>query len=325
MALNPFIEIIILIIGTILFGTISEKLGLPQVIGQLLSGIIIGPAMLAWVHQTSLIHFISEAGIFVLMMIAGLEVDLKQMHRYAKSSALIAFLGFIFPMIVFPIVLHFFGFDFKHSLFSGIVFAATSISITLALLSERNQIGSKFGAIILSAAIFDDVIVLGTLILSAVFLNVGNLGFETVSALVAFLLGIFLRKFSILDKPIATIEHIGNWTLYPVFFGSIGLGVNLHDFQKNIVLILILIILAILTKYFGAGLGAKIKHFNNATTNAIGVSMVARGEMALIVSQIGLSGGIINSDAFSIFIVVIIITTLLSALMLKPAFNKLDI
>lgn len=74
------------------------------------------------------------------MLNSGLESDLKEMKRYIKASSLIAVMGVLLPLITFPIAFLFLGYNIQTSIFAGVVFSATSISITLAVLSEQKKI-----------------------------------------------------------------------------------------------------------------------------------------------------------------------------------------
>lgn len=166
------INVLLLITVTLFFGKVAVKLGLSEVIGQLLAGIVLGMSFLNVVHSTHLVHVLSEIGIFILMLSSGLASDMKTMKKYVKASSLIAIMGVVIPMIAFPIAFILMGYSVSVSLFSGIVFSATSISITLAVLAEQKKLTSAVGAIILSAAIIDDVISLLAVTLFSVFILV---------------------------------------------------------------------------------------------------------------------------------------------------------
>ncbi len=134
------INVLLLITVTLFFGKVAVKLGLSEVIGQLLAGIVLGMSFLNVVHSTHLVHVLSEIGIFILMLSSGLASDMKTMKKYVKASSLIAIMGVVIPMIAFPIAFILMGYSVSVSLFSGIVFSATSISITLAVLAEQKKI-----------------------------------------------------------------------------------------------------------------------------------------------------------------------------------------
>lgn len=216
------INVLLLITVTLFFGKVAVKLGLSEVIGQLLASIVLGMSFLNVVHSTHLVHVLSEIGIFILMLSSGLASDMKTMKKYVKASSLIAIMGVVIPMIAFPIAFILMGYSVSVSLFSGIVFSATSISITLAVLAEQKKLTSAVGAIILSAAIIDDVISLLAVTLFSVFIGNGGFNMSSLLPLIAFVIGIFLRKTLIADQIFENTNRVGQWIFYPMFFGSIA-------------------------------------------------------------------------------------------------------
>lgn len=216
------INVLLLITVTLFFGKVAVKLGLSEVIGQLLASIVLGMSFLNVVHSTHLVHVLSEIGIFIVMLSSGLASDMKTMKKYVKASSLIAIMGVVIPMIAFPIAFILMRYSVSVSLFSGIVFSATSISITLAVLAEQKKLTSAVGAIILSAAIIDDVISLLAVTLFSVFIGNGGFNMSSLLPLIAFVIGIFLRKTLIADQIFENTNRVGQWIFYPMFFGSIA-------------------------------------------------------------------------------------------------------
>jgi len=319
-----YIIIALLIVVTIIFGKIATKLGFSEVVGQLLSGIILGSSVLNIVHPTSLIHLLSEIGIFILMLNSGMESDIKEMRKYIKASTLIAIMGVIVPAVSFPIAFMLLGYTLKVSLFAGVVFSATSISITLAVLAEQKKLATPMGAIILSAAVLDDIIALIAVTLFSVFIGGGALGVGSLLPLIAFAMGILLRKVSFYEQLAQGLNWMGSWLFYPIFFGSIGLGIALQDLNNKLLPIMIFSILAIITKFFGSLIGAKLSGLNKTVAQAIGAGMISRGEMALVITQIGISSHLIGDAASAEFIVAIIISTIVAPILMKPLFSKVD-
>lgn len=118
---------------------------------------------------------------------------------------------------------------------------------------------------------------------------------------------------------IARRSDIASYLIFsPVFFASVGLKVTLGGMSASIwIFSLILLIVAILTKLVGCGLGARICKCTNKEALQIGVGMVSRGEVALIVAQKGYQCGLLDSTLFAPIVVVVIVTTLLTPMMLK--------
>jgi len=140
-------------------------------------------------------------------------------------------------------------------------------------------------------------------------------------------IGAFFAGIAIANTPYKTVladhvEPLGNSIFIPVFFVSVGLNMTLNHFFKNLILILVLVVLAGLTKWFGCGLGARLSGFNNSSSSIIGTGMIARGEMGLITAQIGHQAGLLNNTDYSAMILVIIVVTLISPLLLKQTLNN---
>ena len=152
-------ELFVILLLTKIAAHYSVKLKMPSVIGELLVGIVIGPAMLNWIHPTTFINYFSELGVIVLMFIAGLEGDLKLLIKYWAPALTVATLGVIVPTgTAFLLCHNLFNFSVKASVFMGLVLSATSVSITIQVLKEMHRLNTRAGAIICGAAVADDII-----------------------------------------------------------------------------------------------------------------------------------------------------------------------
>lgn len=145
-------------------GLVCRKLQLPEVIGQILVGIVCGPALLNVLHSSDYISLFSDLGIIILMFLGGVGCDLQLLKKYSKAAIIIACMGVVFPVVVMGGVSLAFGFEPIPAAFIGVVFSATSVSISVAVLKEAGLLDSKEGVSILGAAVADDVI--GVILLS---------------------------------------------------------------------------------------------------------------------------------------------------------------
>ncbi|HFE9204242.1 TPA: cation:proton antiporter, partial [Streptococcus agalactiae] len=109
--MHIIIQITIILLASVLATLISKRIGIPAVVGQLLVGIIIGPAMLGLVHQNQVLHVLSEIGVILLMFLAGLEANFDLLKKYLKPSLLVAITGVIVPMALFYFLTRLFGFQ----------------------------------------------------------------------------------------------------------------------------------------------------------------------------------------------------------------------
>lgn len=162
----------LILISTKVFGLATEKVHLPQVVGALIAGIILGPSGIGILKETDFLLKTSEIGVIMLMFIAGLDTDLNELKETGLMSCVIAFFGVIVPLIFCGGLYYFFFFDsytytnLLKAVFVGIIFSATSVSITVETLSEMGKIKTRVGTTIISAAIIDDII--GIIMLSLI-------------------------------------------------------------------------------------------------------------------------------------------------------------
>lgn len=155
------LDIALILLFTKALGLITRKCNMPQVVGALLGGVVLGPAALGIVDDSELLGHLSEIGVILLMLIAGMETDIKGLFRNGKASVLIAVLGVAVPVAGGIILSHFsnaVGSGWLEKVFVGIVLAATSVSITVATLKEMGQLNTKVSDTLLGAAILDDII-----------------------------------------------------------------------------------------------------------------------------------------------------------------------
>ena len=179
------LDIALILISTKLFGLISRKFQLPQVVGALFAGLILGPAMLNIVHETEFLTQLAEIGVILLMFFAGIETDIVELKNSGKASFFIALLGIIVPLLGGFLVASYFNREgimsfsdnsnvFLQNMFIGTILTATSVSITVETLKEMGKLNSKVGNTILGAAIIDDIlgIIALTIVISSADTNI---------------------------------------------------------------------------------------------------------------------------------------------------------
>lgn len=381
-------DIALILLSTKLFGLLTKKFQLPQVVGALLAGLILGPAMFNILHETNFIQQTAELGVIILMFSAGLETDIQELKKSGKASFIIAVLGVIFPLVAGFVVAAFFnkgdisGLETSvvlQNIFIGIVLTATSVSITVETLKELGKLSTSAGNAILGAALIDDIlgIIALTIVTSLADTSV-NIGWVLIKILLFFvfaaIVGILfymwfdrwskkyerdMRRFIIISFVLclllafcaeeffgvaditgafiaglilsntckkeyitARFETLSYMLLSPIFFASIGIKVEIPEMSVSIVLFgLILLIVAILTKVIGCGIGAKLCHYTNAEALQIGSGMVSRGEVALIVASKGASLGLMSTVFFGPVVIMVVATTILTPIFLKMAFK----
>lgn len=375
----------VILLATLIGGQFSARLKLPAVIGELLAGIIVGPAVLNLVQPTGIIKVFSDIGVIFLMFLAGLDSDLKTLKRLLRPSVLVAGFGMIVPIIIAYFTGILFAFSQVESLFLGLTFSATSVSISVAVLQEMGRLQGKEGMTILGAAVADDLlsiillsIVSGltgvsepssnkgkdlilSLLTQAAFLillvfvsvyvipRLINLSQrltlpvpETLVAMIivvlaswgaekvglsnvigAFFAGLALNRTSAQKTLKKNFTVIGYSSFIPIFFVSIGSNMSIKGILNDFILFFVLVIGSVFSKLVGAGLGAKIAGFSNSSALLVGTGMVSRGEMALVVAQMGLTKHLLAPAAYSTVIGAIIMTTVVSPFLLKWSIAKM--
>ena len=165
MQIELFKDLAIIILFAKLFGLLAKKLRAPQVVGEIVAGLIIGPSLLGLVEQSDFITQMAEIGVLLLMFSAGLETDLKDLIKTGPTALAIACAGVAVPLAGGWLLYScFYGFspvgsdEFYRAVFTGVIMTATSVGITVQTLRELGKLKGKVGTLILSAAIIDDVI-----------------------------------------------------------------------------------------------------------------------------------------------------------------------
>ncbi|OQR13814.1 sodium:proton antiporter [Ligilactobacillus salivarius] len=376
----------LVLLTTAFAGSISRRVGMPAVIGQLLVGIVLGPAMLGWVTSNNFVHIFSEIGVVILMFMAGLESDLDLLKKYLKPATSVALFGVIAPIILVYLLGRIYNFTNEEAIFLGVTFAATSVSISVEVLKELKKLDTKEGTTILGAAVIDDILaVLILSVLVSIFSDVAqaegghtqsNLGVGILIQVIYFIgiylvfrwiapllmkiseklpissseilmslviclgmaffadlvglsavVGSFFAGVAVAQTPYkqeidSSIEPIGYAVFIPMFFVSIGLNMTFKGLLTNWLFIVILLVLALLTKWGGCGLGAKMLGMSRHSGDIIGAGMVSRGEMALIIAQVGYEAHLLSDKFYSSVIIVIILTTIIAPFMLKSAIMR---
>ena len=382
--------IAIILIFTKVFGLLSKVIKLPQVVGALIAGIVLGPVCLNLISldKTPVLSNLSEIGVIVLMFAAGLETDIREMKKCGVASTIIALCGVIVPLVGGAVTAFCFGTadpdlsapSLLQDIFVGVILTATSVSITVETLKELGKLSSKAGNAILGAALIDDVlgIIALTVITSLADPKSGNILIVILKILgffaFALLFGVFFhfvfnkwtqrteekqRRYVIVSFALCLIfayaaeeffgvaditgsfvaglvisstsktkyiahrfDTMSYLLLSPIFFASIGLKVTLTDMTPMIILFaVVLLVVAIMTKVLGCGLGAKLCRYSNKEALQIGVGMISRGEVALIVADKGLNLGLMSNSLFGPIVIMVVITTVITPVLLKFVFK----
>ncbi|WP_195986567.1 cation:proton antiporter [Clostridium sp. D53t1_180928_C8] len=386
MSYKYLLDIALILLSTKLLGLITRKFNLPQVVGALLAGVILGPSVFNILHETDFISMMAELGVIVIMFTAGLESDITQLKNTGKDSLIIASFGVLIPLVGGTIVAYIFNdgslttvSSILQNVFIGAILTATSVSITVEALREIGKLSEKTATAILGAAIIDDI--LGILVLTVITsiadksVNVGIVflkifSFFIFALIVGYLVYILFDKwiskydidkrrfvigafviclvlsfsaeefFGVADitgsfiaglvlsrnretKYIAKrFDIISYMLLSPIFFASIGINMELPKMSLSIIVMtIVLVVVAMITKVLGCGLGAKLCGYSKKEVIQIGVGMMARGEVALVIANKGIKMGIMNSYFLPSVIIMIIICAIGTPILLKKSYS----
>src|SRR6266542_395856 len=319
-------------------GALSVRYGQPAVFGEILVGLLLGPTAIdllrlwpfASAHDSlgNVVKDFSEIGVILLMFVAGLETDLDEMKRVGRVAFWAAAGGVILPMAGGAAAARAFGYGWREAIFIGAVLTATSVSISAQTLMELKQLRSKEGMTILGAAVIDDVMGIIVLSLVVAFSAVGgptggdHLSSEaTLPMLLAGALfnGAKVAEILFVVALMALFFAVSTWFGLKFFDRLLARAKTVPASQGLLALILAV---AVAGKVVGCGAAARLCGFNRQESLRVGVGMISRGEVGLIVAGVGLASGVIDKEIFSIMVIMVLVTTMITPLLLRLVFPR---
>ncbi len=390
--IHVIISLTLLLFTAKIFAELFHRIKLPIVLGELLAGIIIGPYALGGlplfngeplVILDETIKHIGELAAIVILFVAGLEITPREFLRGGLSSFTIGALGVIVPFFVGYFVFSLYGLEALETLLIATALTATSIAISIQVLSSLGKMQTKEARLILGAAIVDDILAIAVLSVVLTMVQTGNttpdimeitfLILKILGLFVALLVGSILIVPRILHreklwKSQGSIEGITTAIFFggagiaalvglspivgafaigmavastrlikqveeyvhklqiifaPLFFAIIGAQVDLRGINLDVLLIAgILVAIAISTKMLGCGLPSLIFLKDKSKAMRVGIGMVSRGEVGLIVAGVGATSGVVSGDVYTAIIVMVAVTTIITPIWLKKAYQK---
>ncbi len=362
-------DLFVVLLAAKLGDELFRRLHQPTIVGEIVAGLLVGPAVFGLVEPSEVLQVFAELGVVFLLFWVGLETKLSDLREVGSTALSVGILGVAIPFaggIGIGVAL---GEGTATSLFIGAALTATSVGITSAVLIELGVLERRTSRTILGAAIVDDILALllvavaagvaaeggvdigaiavtagiavlfvgfialgGTQLLArrpallhaprfsespllpAVIICLGLAAFASQIGLAA-IIGAFLAGMVVAETrdqhPIE--EEVAPLYAFfpPFFFAFIGLEMSLAAFGDldTVLLLAGVTLLAVVTKFAGAYLGAMGMGRRDATF--VGVGMVPRGEVGIIVAGIGNATGTIDGELFAIIVGMSVITTLL--------------
>jgi Kef-type K+ transport system membrane component KefB len=365
---ETLVDLFVILLAAKIGDEIFKRIGQPALIGEILAGVLVGPAVLGVVEIGETVEVFAELGAVFLLFWVGLETKIDDLREVGRAAALVGVLGVVLPLAGGAGVAAAFGEPAAVIVFTGAALVATSVGITSAVLSELGLVSSPPGRTILGAAIVDDILAMLILGVAVGIASEGGADFTSLvfSALLAiafvafFALGgtrVAQRRPGILKTPrfsespllpavllclglaavaaeIGLAAIIGAFLagmivaetkeqhpieeevapLYaffpPFFFAFIGLQLDPSSYTdpETLGLLAVVTVVAIVTKFVGAWLGARSLGQRDATL--VGVGMVPRGEVGIVIAGIALAEGAVSEEFFAVVVGMSIITTL---------------
>jgi Kef-type K+ transport system membrane component KefB len=390
--IHVIISLSLLLFVSKLFAELFHRIKLPIVLGELLAGIIIGPYALGGlplfngeplVILDETIKHIGELAAIVILFVAGLEITPREFLKGGLSSFTIGALGVIVPFFLGYFVFSLYGLEALETLLIATALTATSIAISIQVLSSLGKMQTKEARLILGAAIVDDILAIAVLSVVLTMVQTGNTtpDIMEITFLILKILGLFIAilvgsivivprilhreklwksqgsiegittaiffggagiaaliglspivgAFAIgmavastrLIKQVEEYVHKLQIIFAPLFFAIIGAQVDLRGINLDVLLIAgILIFIAIVTKMLGCGVPSLIFLKDKSKAMKVGIGMVSRGEVGLIVAGVGATSGVISGDVYTAIIVMVAVTTIITPIWLKKAYQK---
>ena len=190
-----FANLLLLLVLARVLGEVMERFKQPAMIGEILAGVVLGPTVLNVMVRNEELTAISELGVFLLVIIAGLEIDVREIAKTSRGRNLItSLLAFLIPIGSGFAVATAFDLALVPAIFVGLCVAITALPVSVRILMDLGQLKSEIGQRIIAVAIFDDVLALTIL---GVLLDVNSAADSSLNVL-GLAIGITLGKILLL-------------------------------------------------------------------------------------------------------------------------------
>lgn len=202
-----FLYLLTILLAARLLAEIATRMKAPAVIGELVAGVILGPSLLGWLEPNEVLRLLAEIGIILLLFEVGLDTDVRRLANTGRQSFIVAIGGFIVPFVLgYSLGFWILDLSLLVSLFIGGTLTATSIGITVRVLSDLKHQQNKEGQIVLGAAVLDDILGVILLALLYEFSIGGGVSFINASKVLIFV-GAFFVLAPLAAKFISILIH----------------------------------------------------------------------------------------------------------------------
>ena len=166
---SVLVDLFFLFAAAKLTGELFDALGQPEVVGELLAGVVIGPHVLGLVGEgdAAVLEVIAELGVIILLFTVGLETSVRDLRKVGRPAITVGVLGVIFPFLAGMGLMTWLGYDQAQVLFMSAALVATSVGITARVLRDLGAVQAAESRVVLGAAVVDDILAIMVLALVA--------------------------------------------------------------------------------------------------------------------------------------------------------------
>ncbi|WP_214318060.1 cation:proton antiporter [Nonomuraea sediminis] len=392
--LTFLLQLAVLLMVALCMGRLAMRLRMPAVVGELLSGVLLGPTLLGRLAADGgampLVDAVGQLGMLLLVGVCGAQLDTTMLRHRAGTAVRVSLAGLLIPLalgvaagLVYGKVVRTPGDPVVFALFLGVAMCVSAIPVIAKTLTDMNLLHRDLGQLTLTAGVFDDAV--GWFLLTVVSamatagLRPGQVGLSILYvcgfvvaawavgrplvrvafrvarragdaapsialAVVVILLGAAATQAMgmepvfgafvaglLLGSPgaaelraLAALRTTVFAVLAPIFLAAAGLRVDLTALGNGRVLLLavVLLVVAIIGKFAGAYLGARLSGLSRWEGLALGAGMNARGAVEVVVAMVGLRLRILDVAAYTVVILIAAVTSLIAPPLLRLAMSR---
>lgn len=159
--MSLIVAILLLLVVSRVAAELAERFGQPAMIGEILAGLILGPALFGLMHQSPELTAIADIGLLMLVLLAGMEISLDQLFdAFSGRNLWISIMGFVVPFALGLGLGVALGLDAHRAIFVGLCISITALPVSIRILMDIGRLQTTIGQRIIGAAIANDVIAL---------------------------------------------------------------------------------------------------------------------------------------------------------------------
>src|SRR3989344_2108666 len=333
MDFNLLIELTLILVWALLGGLVFFKLGQPIVIGYIFAGLLLGSFFPSFKSEAPFVSLIAEIGVALLLFTIGLEFSLDRLKKVGKPGILGAVLQILIVVAIFALLLpQIFGFSYKTALFLGAIASLSSTALVSKMLSEKGELESSYGDLILAWLIVQDLAVVPLMLILPVLTQEKNIEvvpilLSIIKAVITMYLIFMLGKKGIpfIFKKLALFDN-RELLLVSAFLFCIGLatisefiGLSFSTILENVWLILLVSALVIVFKVIVVLFLVLFFNYHSKLAFVSSLALFQIGEFSFILAKLGFDKGILNLSVYQIAISSSLITLILTPFIFSKA------